>query len=244
MATANDLLIIFAGYDISGEMNSGLGKNPIDLTTYYCANPPGTTNLLPSPYREAVSEDFTFAASGYLKGVQAGSALRGNITRNDVLLGVSNVRGVGQPVQFCKVVRGDYTKTADVGDTLKYEFTAMLGQAGTLWTGQQAAYADVSATGSGAGFQFGAVAADERLVVAIAAERLTGTGTIVVTWKTAVANTFSGEMTAVTSASLGALAEPVLFASGPITNTWHRPGYAVTGTGSWRIRIFVAKQKA
>lgn len=244
MATANDLLIVFAGYDISGEMNSGLGKNPIDLSQYYCANPPGTTGLLPSPYREAVSEDFNFSAAGYLKGVQAGSALRGNITRNDVLLGVSNVRGVGQPIQFCKAVRGDYTRDAVVGDALKYEFTAMLGQAGTLWSGSQGAYADVSATGSGAGFQFGAVAADERLVVALAIERLTGTGTVVVTWKTAAGNTFSGETTAVTFSSVGALGEPVSFASGPITNQWHRPGYAVTGTGSWRVRIFVAKQKA
>lgn len=244
MATANDLLVVFGPYDISGEMNSGLGKNPVETTQYYCANPPGTTGLLPSPYRDAVSEDFTFASAGYLKGVQSGSALRDNITRNDVLLGVSNVRGVGQPVQFCKAARGDYTRTADVGDALKYEFTAMLGQAGTLWSGSQGAYADISATGSGAGFQFGAVAADERLVVAQAAERLSGTGSLITAWKIAAANTFVGEATAATLTSVAALGEEVVTAAGPFTNTWHRPGYAVTGTGVWRIRIFVAKQQA
>lgn len=244
MATASDLLVVFGPYDISGEMNSGLGKNPVETTQYYCANPAGTTGLLPSPYRDAVSEDFTFAAAGYLKGVQAGSALRGNITRNDVLLGVSDVRGVGQRVRFCKAVRGDYTRIADVGAALKYEFTAMLGQAGTLWSGKQGAYADVSTTSSGAGFEFGAVAADERLVVAQAAERLSGTGSLITTWKTAAADTFVGEATAATFASVTALGEEVVTAAGAFTNTWHRPSYAVTGTGLWRIRIFVAKQSA
>lgn len=231
MATANDLLIVFGPYDISGEMNSAEPRNPIDVSEYYCANPAGTIGQLPCPFRDVVSEDFTFTASGYIKGLTSTSALRGDVTRNNVLLGVSNERGVGKLAQFMRAVRGEYTRTMEVGDSQKFDFSAMLGRSGSLWTGKQAAYADVSATGNGAGFQFVAVAADERLVVAQAAERLSGTGSLVTTIKNASAGTFVGESTASTLASVTALGEEIKTANGPFTNTWYRPGYAVTGTG-------------
>lgn len=246
MGATTDLLLTFGPFDISGESGMAEGKQPLKIDEHFVAPPAGLIGQLPMPTRVVVGEDFSGAASGYHNDATTQTALRENATRNDVLVGLAETRGVGQPVTFARCVRADYARTGDVGTCWQYQFTWMVGAHGSLWDdGTQGEYDDVSADGNGAGFQYGAVAADERLVVAAVAERLSGTGSIVITWKTATAGTFVGETTILTFDSIEEVSEEIdhiLFEDGSITDTWHRPGYDVTGTGEWRIRIYLAKE--
>lgn len=240
MGTINDALVTWGPYDISGEQNTVDLKNAVELAEYRVANPAGTTGQLPIPYRCAVAEDFSLTGSGYqaLNGKGTTAILLSTHSRQDILIGVSDERGVGKQVIFSRCVRGDYARTGTVGEALQYNFSAMSN--GAIWVGAQGAYSDVTADGNGAGFQFGAVGASQRLTLALAAERLTGTGTLAITWKTATANTFVGETLRATFTTFGATAEEVISVAGAITDTWGRPVYDVTGTGTFRVRIYVS----
>lgn len=240
MATGalNDLVAVFGPYDISGRTNRFEVTRPIGLVDYICANPPGTSGTLVVPKRDAVSIDFQISGGGYIDTLQPGTALTSNIARVNVLCMCSEDRAVGLPVDFARCARGDYSVTYNTGSAIDYTFAAM--SSGGSWWGSWGAYADVSATGNGTGYQFGAVTGSQSLVLALSVERLSGTGSIVVTWKTATANTFVGEATRATFASVTALGEELITVAGAITDTWGRPTYAVTGTGVWRIRLAVA----
>lgn len=242
MTAVTDLLVTFGPFDLSGDANMAESTNPVDIVTYFCAPPVGTTGQLPVPYRVAVGEDFTLTGSGYCKdGSPSTSTLFTNRTlyqRNDAVVGVSDARGVGEQIVFTRGCRAEYSRSAQVGQAIQYNFTAK--NSGAIWSGKQGAYEDVAASGNGAGFEFGAVGAAQTLTLAQVAERLTGTGTLVTTWRTATAGTFVGETTRATFASIGATGEEVIQVAGAITDTWGRPVYAVTGTGSWRIRIYVS----
>ena len=240
MATGalNDLVAIFGPYDISGLTNRFEVTRPINNVDYLCANPPGVSGQLVVPKRVSTSMDFQISGSGYIEDLQPGTALTSNIVRTNVLCMCSEDRAVGLPVDFARCARGDYTVTLTTGSTADYNFTAM--SDGGSWWGSWGAYADVSATGNGTGYEFGAVTADQSLVVAQSIERLSGTGSVVVVWNTATAGTFVGETLRATFASVTALGEEVITVAGAITDTFGRPAYTVTGTGVWRVRLAVA----
>lgn len=89
-----------------------------------------------------------------------------------------------------------------------------------------------TATGTGTGAQLGAVATGKQLYAAVHVLSIAGTATPTITAaiESAPDNTFGAPTTRLTFAAATALGGQILRVPGPITDTWFRPKWTISGT--------------
>ena len=237
-----DALLVFGSIDISGDTNLVRGEGTQALQEYFAANEPGLTGP-PLARNVIISRSLKISGGGYVNFSRTERALNTNVGRSDAPVMIGKGRAVGDPIVWTLGARAEYSPEGTVADTWRYNFAAMANR--SLFIGRLGAYADVSADGPGPGFQFGATLITQKLYLLQLVERLSGTGTLVTTWKSAVASNFAGETTRATFASfpdVDTLGEQSIAIDGAITDEHHRPVFDVTGTGVFRVRIGVAIQ--
>lgn len=99
-----------------------------------------------------------------------------------------------------------------------------------------------TATGTGTGQLLGAVAAGQQLYAALHVLSVAGTGgpSITVAIESDTSNAFTLPTTRLTFAAAGALGGQILRVPGPVTDTWWRPKWTITGTTSPSFLFVVA----
>ncbi|WP_158641267.1 hypothetical protein [Amycolatopsis eburnea] len=139
---------------------------------------------------------------------------------------------VGTLAYFTNALNGSYELLGEVGSVAPWKAKAM----GT-WPvvrgqiGHDPGTAR-TATGTGAGVQLGAVAAGKQVYAALHVLSVAGTAspTITVAVESAPDNTFAAPTTRTTFAAATAVSGQIQRAAGPVTDTWWRPKWTISGT--------------
>lgn len=139
---------------------------------------------------------------------------------------------VGTLSYFTKAFDGEYSLGGEVGKLVPW--SAKAAGSWPVVRGQIAHDPGTArtATGSGAGAQLGAVATGKNLYAALHVLSIAGTATpsITAAIESAPDNTFGAPTTRLTFAAATALGGQILRVPGPITDTWWRPKWTISGT--------------
>lgn len=139
---------------------------------------------------------------------------------------------VGTLAYFANFLDASYTVGGDVGKVAPWKSAGK--STWPLVRGQIAHDPGTArtATGTGAGAQLGAVAAGAQLYCSLHVLSIAGTGTptITVAVESDTSNAFAAPTTRLTFAAATVLGGQILRVPGPITDTWWRPKWTISGT--------------
>jgi hypothetical protein len=214
-------LVRLGGYDLTGDVNAialSYGAVALDATSLgnLSRNFMGglkTTKCVVKGFWNATNGGAEFADMGL----------------TDILT-VGFTKTEGGIVYFQKGMIAQYTTGDQVGKVLPFSLTAEA--AGDLIRGTLVANKSaIAATGFGTGFQLGAVLAAQSVYAALHVTAATGAGEDdVVIVQSSVDNTFASPTTRLTFAGALAIGAQLISAAGPITDTWWRVGYTISGS--------------
>lgn len=139
---------------------------------------------------------------------------------------------VGTLAYFTKALDGEYSLGGEVGKVVPW--SAKASGSWPVVRGQIAHDPGTArtATGTGTGAQLGAVAAGKQLYAALHVLSIAGTATpsITVAIESDTTNGFAAPTTRLSFAAATALGGQILRVPGPITDTWWRPKWTISGT--------------
>ena len=172
------------------------------------------------------------AFSGFWNEADFADVLSVNIGVSDTFLTFgSEGATVGNVAHFTKIIQGEYSRGASVGDMFAFDVSAE--GDGNLIKGELFVNTTATATANGATSQLGAVSATQNLYGAMHVTSVSGTSpTLDVTVESDSADTFGGaETTRMTFTQATAITSewPTPIA-GAITDTWWRVAYTIGGS--------------
>lgn len=224
--------ICFGGIKLQGALNKvaiDLGADALDVTTFAS-----------NGNREFVGglKSLGFSAGGFFQG-DAGAggidaALMDNLALEDVILTVCPQNAVaGGPAKFFQAVEASYSLGAEIGSVLGFDLTAQNSdQAGIIHGTLMLNATGLNASANGTGRQLGAIAAGKALYGAMHVFSAAGTTpSFTATVQSAAASNFTGATTRGTFTAATAKGAQWLQINGPVTDTWWRVNYAISGTG-------------
>ena len=145
---------------------------------------------------------------------------------------------VGARAYTGRTLHTAYAEQAEVGSPYNYSASGVL--SGTVARGflVHLAATEVTATGDGTAVQVGAAGAGDRVFSALHLLEITGgtAPTVAVTADSDVASGFASGTTRLTHATLDAVGSDWQTLAGPVTDTWWRSSYTITGTPT-RVRF-------
>jgi hypothetical protein len=168
-----------------------------------------------------------FSASGFVDLSNSDLSLYTKVGLNDVPVTVTmdTSGAVPQPAYFFNALAGQYSPGESVGEVQKFNLSAL--SRGKLVRGQVLSDATITVDGNSVGYQFGAVSASQKLVVAF--HVIAATDTLDVTIQSDNNSGFT------TAASVGTLTQitgtgyQYVEFPGPITDDYFRFNFNVTG---------------
>ena len=133
---------------------------------------------------------------------------------------------------FTSVLAKSYTFGGAVGDVDTWSIDDMSAWPVVRGFSLEAPGTARTATGTGTGVQIGAVSATQHLYAALHVLSVAGTSspTITVRIESDVDNTFSTPTTQITFSAATAVGGQITRVAGPVTDTWFRAGWTISGT--------------
>ena len=226
--------IIVGGIDLSCDTSATsvqLNVDALDVTAF-CTD--GTREYIPGLKSAEFSHqgfwDPSVTADTVYNRIRAASTV---IPMTFAVTGAAGARAyTGQTIHT------EYTETAEVGSP--YSFTASGVMSGKVTRGflLQPSATEVTATGTGTAVQLGATATGVSVYSSLHLLELTGgtAPTVAVTADSDDASGFATPVTRLTHATLNAVGSDWKTLSGPVTDTWWRSSYTITGTPT-RVRF-------
>lgn len=145
---------------------------------------------------------------------------------------------IGARAYTGRTVHTNYTEQADVGSPYNYSADGVV--SGVVARGLLAhvAATEVTESGDGTAIEVGAAAAGMKVVSALHLLELTGgtSPTVTVTADSDDTSGFSSGVTRLTHATLSEVGSDWQTLDGPVTDTWWRSGYTITGSPT-RVRF-------
>lgn len=221
----NNCQIWHGGYDLSGKHNS------INIK-YGCEIKDKTAFNVSSRSKISGLTDAEISGAGFWDAASPDKVFYDGLGVDGQALSVSpSSGGLGQLAYMLKGVDGEYVPGAPIGDLLGFDFAAY-GQ-GDLVRGIVMENATRTATGTGTARSLDAVLAGQKVHAALHIFSLAGTGTptLTVTIDSHDANVWDGSETerfAFTAAT--AIGAQWMTIDGPITDTWWRVSWTISGT--------------
>ncbi|MDE2103671.1 MAG: hypothetical protein KGL39_40915 [Patescibacteria group bacterium] len=218
----NNAMLVLGGNNLSGIMNAvALSYKAVALeNTRFGAN---TKNMLGGLKEVSVS------AKGYWDSAYD-AALFSDVGNGDIITAAAQGGTEGNVAYFLQVLAAEYQTGTKVGENLPFSLTA--DAQGNLIRGLIAANrTGITASGTGTGFNLGAVASGQSLWAALHVLSATGTTpSLEMVIQGASSNTFSAPTSVLTFAPMAV--PGALFASvaGPLAETWYRGDWTITGT--------------
>lgn len=216
-------IVMLGGYDLSGDANaiaSSYGAVALDGTTLADKTRNNTGGL----------KQTKLSVKGFWDAANQDAPTFADISLTDILTwGFTQTEG--GVVYFQKAMAAQYSASGNVGDLLKFSLAAEA--AGDLIRATlMARKTGIAATGQGTGFQLGAVGAAQSIYAALHVTKAQGTSehdTLIL--ESSVDNTFASPTTRITFADAGAaVGAQLLSLAGPVTDTWWRFRWTVSGT--------------
>lgn len=220
-----DCKLWVAQYDLSGKMNAlalEYGVETRDDTVF------GDDTKSSAAGIKTVS----FAHEGYFDTGTGGAdeVLYGKVGVADVPMSISPQSGAeGELAYFFKSLQGKYATGAKVGDLLNFQVSG--GANSDLVRGKVMLNGTKTATGTSTPIQLGAVSAAQRLFAALHLLVVSGTTpSLTVKVQSAPTEGFAAPTDRITfaaqNAAIGVWATPL---AGPVTDTWWRISYTISG---------------
>ena len=216
-------LVMLGGNDLSGASNA-------IAASYGCVALDGTVLTNKSRNFAGGLKQTKLSVKGFWDPLVVGAPVFADISLTDIMTwGFTQTEG--GVVYFQKGMVAQYSQSGKVGDLLPFGVTAEA--AGDLVRATlMARKTAIAASGNGTGFQLGAVASGQSVYAALHVTAASGTSehdTLVL--QSSVDNTFASPTTRITFADPGAvLGAQLLSLAGPVTDTWWRFVWTVSGT--------------
>lgn len=157
-----------------------------------------------------------------------------DVGTNNVLIGISPEGGTaGDTAYLFQAFQANYNISGGIGELLAFSIDASAGDEGVLVRGTlMANLAAQTTTGSGSGFQLGAVSASQTLYGGLHVLAASAGDTLDVRIESDSSNSFSGaETTRMTFAQKTAVGSEYQTVTGAITDTWWRTDFTIAGAG-------------
>ena len=218
----NNALLVLGGNNLSGIMNAV-------ALSYKAAALANTRFGDSTDHKLGGLKEVSVSAKGYWDTAYD-AALFADVGNGDVITAAAQGGTEGNIAYFLKILAAEYRTGAKVGDNLPFSLTA--DAQGDLIRGLLAANkTGITSSGTGTGFNLGAVASGQSLWAALHVLSVTGTTpSLMMAIQGDVSNSFPSPTSVLT---FGAMTAPgALFASvpGPLTETWYRGDWTITGT--------------
>lgn len=222
--TLKNCRIWHGGYDVSGR------SNEIGLA-YKAELKDSTVFNVGARRRIAGLTDAEVTGGGFWDAGLTDPALLGGVAVDGLPLSISPSAGAaGEIVYMIPSALAEYVRSGTIGEIVAFDFAAS--GSGVMVRGRILDYGAVAASGAGSGIQAGA-AADGQLVHAVLhVLGVTGAGTeITVAIDSSAEDAWTGDETqrVLFAAATGPGAQWISVA-GPITDTWWRARWTITGT--------------
>lgn len=220
------------GYDMSGNLNAA--------AINYGADAPEATTFGDDTHRMIGGglKTVDVAHEGYWEGTDIDAHLFSKIAVGNEPMTISPTTGaVGEPAYFLKSVLSTYTPGGAIGEVLAFSVAGSLTD-GSLQRGTILVNASgVVASGNSTATELGAVSDTQELTAAL--HVTAASGTLDVTVNSDVDNTFATPATQITFAQATAIGSEILSTAGPVTDTWWRIDYTVTGTFDFVVAVAI-----
>lgn len=220
-----DCQIWHGGYDLSGKHSSIAIK-------YGCDIKDKTPFNVSSRAKIAGLTDAEISGSGFWDAASPDKVLYDNLgVDNQVLVVSPSNGGLGQLAYMLKGVDGQYAPGAQIGELIEFNFAAY-GQ-GDLVRGVIMENATRTATGTGTARSLAAAIAGQKIHAGLQVFGVSGTGgpDVTVTIDSHDANVWDGSETErFAFAEASVVGAQWLTIDGPVTDTWWRVSWAITGT--------------
>jgi len=221
-----DCRIYHGGYDLTGKHNQvtlALRPDIKDRTTFLSAG---------AKQKRAGLVEATMSGGGFWDATGLDPALYDGVGVDDGILTFCPLAGVvADPAYFMKGVDSEFAPGGKIGDLVAFNFAAL-----STSPAVKGVIMDTGAkttTAAGTARQVGAALAEQKLYAALHVFNVSGTGapSLTVTIDSHDANTWDGSETERLAFS-AMLAQGALWRelAGPITDTWYRASWTITGT--------------
>ena len=223
-----DAKILMGGYDLSGfhnSLNVVHGAEPKDDTVFGTS---GTRSF------KAGLKTLEADAGGFWDTLQDEVIFDRIQAAREVFTFAAVGETIGDIVYSSRMVNGQYNPGESVGELLKYTFTGRSANT-PLVRGHLLAIGEKSADANGTGVQAGAVLSTQRVYGVIHAFAVDTD--VTVTIESAPDNTFAGATTRLTFTTLTDIGADWQEAAGPITDTWWRAVWDVTGPAEIYVMV-------
>jgi hypothetical protein len=226
-----DARIYAGGADFTGQSNKvdfeGTG---VDLLKTTFGSQGWNERVLGIKSSKADVEGLWFAGDPGQPDDRSWADLVGGVSVPLTLAGTSGA--VGAPCYVTKALDGKYHLFGKVGDLAPFSLSTQndgpVGDGNILHPQGTAR----TTSGNGTGVQIGALTINQRMVIGLHVLSVAGTGspTITVAVQSNVDNTFGAPTTRATFTGATAQGGQLLIVAGPITDTWWRATWTITGT--------------